>query len=196
MTKTDSSSLAVKRLAGRLAITSHARAERLNPSLPAVQRLAQRLAMATLQAQAERVSVRTAGPVRSVRLRVRSRSRAPRARRVRRSSCRTRGPDDSGSEPGSGPSWDADESFSDEEARAVARSVVSGSGASLTPERFYAITSTLLLGLEGGQLANARLRVFCVLPDRLRRSFYASLRAHTDRESDRQLRFGQEGGAE
>jgi hypothetical protein len=44
-------------------------------------------------------------------------------------------------------------------------------------------------------LANARLRVFLALPDRLQQSFYAILRAGADRESDRQPRFGQGGGA-
>jgi hypothetical protein len=90
-----------------------------------------------------------------------------------------------------------DEPFTVEEARAVAHNVRADHGGltSLTPAGFAVLVHPYTFWLEGEQLAHAKLLIFLELPDHLRRSFYASLRADADRESDRELRFGQEGGA-
>jgi hypothetical protein len=85
--ETNAPSPAVQRLVDRLAIARRApkMAEMAKAPSP-VQRLAERLARATLEARVERVSDR--------RLRVCSRARASRAHRRPRPSCRSRAPDD------------------------------------------------------------------------------------------------------
>jgi hypothetical protein len=125
-------------------------------------------------------------------LRLRPRSRAARRRSP---SSRPRAPsDDCGSEP-PGPGRVGDEPFSSREVSRVARIVEGVCGRELTPARFHAIVHPLTVGLSAEQRGHARLLIFLELSDALQRSFYNGIRADADRESDRQLPFGPEGGA-